>query len=188
MDLEEYLLNKIGLPQSTANIIDRQFDILELPKGHHLMYEDTNSNKIYYIEKGLLRVYYEKDGKDITHDFFAEQSIFTPIEKVFLNQEFPYRVELLEKSVIRTVEYSKIGSYLTENAKLQQFVHYLMTLMIKKLADRLYSIQFQSAQERYKILLQNYPDILLRAPLGNIASYLGITQSTLSVIRGELGK
>ena len=59
----------------------------------------------------------------------------------------------------------------------------LLISFLKNLSDRLYAIKFQTAQERYELLLKNYPQILLRVPLGHVASFLGITQQTLSVIR-----
>jgi len=57
--------------------------------------------------------------------------------------------------------------------------------VLSAFSDHLFQIQFQTARQRYQILLENHPDILLRTPLGHIASYLGITQQTLSVIRAQ---
>lgn len=81
------------------------------------------------------------------------------------------------------MNYSRIEKLIETDPKLILFSQFVMGSIIKELADRLRSIQFQSAQERYDNLITNYPDILLRVPLGHIASYLGITQQTLSVIR-----
>jgi CRP-like cAMP-binding protein len=95
---------------------------------------------------------------------------------------------LLENSTIITVNFSTIEKYLDEDVKLQRLVRHIAISVIKQLADHLHSLQFQSAQERYSILLKKHPKILLRSPLGHIASYLGITQQTLSVIRAERSK
>ena len=62
-------------------------------------------------------------------------------------------------------------------------MRFLLISAIKNLTDKLYAIKFQTAQERYRLLLENYPQIILRVSLGHIASLLGITQQTLSVIR-----
>ena len=66
---------------------------------------------------------------------------------------------------------------------MEKFIRLLLVNVLHTIAEKLYAIQFQTAQDRYKKLLDTQPDILLRAPLGHIASYLGITQQTLSVIR-----
>jgi CRP-like cAMP-binding protein len=183
MVLSDYFLHEIGLPAATVALLDGLFDSRELPKGHLLLKEGSNSRKLFYLEKGLFRMYYNKDGKDITHFFFSETMVYTPIENVFLNEHYPYNVELLENCIIRSANYDEIEKHLDSNVRLQRFAIHLLISNIKRLTNHLSSIQFQSAQDRYRILIENYPDILLRAPLGHIASYLGITQQTLSVIR-----
>lgn len=184
MNLAQYLQKEARLPQETAIMLDSLFEYNELPKGYELLKEGSKSKKVYYVEEGLMRIYYNKDGKDITHHFFSEKMVYLPIENVFLNTSLPFNLELLEKSKIRTVDYAKVETLIDENVKLQRFVQFLMITVITELTEHLRSIQFQSAQERYNLLIEKYPNILLRAPLGHIASYLGITQQTLSVIRG----
>jgi len=183
MNIAEYLQKEAGFSPETAKQIDDLFDDKSLPKGHQLLKDGSRSKKVFFIEKGLLRLYYVKDGKDITRHFYTEGGIYVPIENVFLNQHYPYNLELLENSIIRTVDYSTLEKRIDEHVKLQHFAHYVAISVIKQLSEHLYSLQFQSALERYNILLKTHPDILLRAPLGHIASYLGITQQTLSVIR-----
>lgn len=65
----------------------------------------------------------------------------------------------------------------------EKLIRLLLIDVIDIFSERLYAMQLQSAQDRYKSLIEKHPDILLRAPLGHIASYLGITQQRLSVIR-----
>ncbi len=185
MVLVEYLQKEAGLSLETAAKVDSLCLSTALPKGYQLLNEGNHSTKVYYVEKGLMRMYYLKDGKDITHDFFDEKKIYAPIENVFLNQHYPYCLEMLESGIVRTVDFLKIEKIIDSNVNLQRFARYVLVSTIKRLAEQLHAIQFQSAQERYKLLLTNHPKILLRSPLGHIASYLGITQSTLSVIRGE---
>jgi CRP-like cAMP-binding protein len=187
MKLTEYL-KEAGLPDDTIELLDKLFETNELPKGHELLREGSRSKKFFYIESGLMRLYYLKDGKDITQLFLQETSVYTAIENVFLNQYYPYNLVLLESCTIRSVDFSLVESYLDTDVRLQRFSRFLAVLTIKQLATQLHSIKFQTAHERYRILLETHPNILLRAPLGHIASYLGITQQTLSVIRAEYGK
>ncbi|MDR7132450.1 CRP-like cAMP-binding protein [Algoriphagus sp. 4150] len=185
MELAEYFKQTVGLPEETVKQLDSLFDTVELPKGYELLREGSKSKKLFYMEKGLMRLFYLKDGKDITHHFFQERAMYMPIENVFLNQDYRYNIVLLENSVIRSVDFSLVEGFIDSDVKLQRLTRYLMVSVIKQLADHLFSLQFQTAKDRYSFLVETHPNILLRAPLGHIASYLGITQQTLSVIRAE---
>ncbi|MDQ1095234.1 MULTISPECIES: Crp/Fnr family transcriptional regulator [Chryseobacterium] len=188
MKLTDYLNEHLSLTNDMSRLLDDLFETTALPKGYELLAEGSKSKKFFYLESGLMRLYYLKEGKDITHFFLNESSIYTPIENVFFNEYYPFNLVLLEDSVIRSIDFSVLEPYVDKDPQLQRLSRFLAVSAIRQLSDQLYSIKFQTAQERYKILLQNYPGILLRVPLGHIASYLGITQQTLSVIRAEYGK
>ncbi|AZA83161.1 Crp/Fnr family transcriptional regulator [Chryseobacterium lactis] len=183
MELSAYLEKEGGLPKEIITLLDEIFDYQELPKNHILLANGSRSKQVFFIEEGLLRIFYYKDGKDITDYFFKEDIFFLSVESVFLNQEYHYSYELLENCKIRVANYSKIEALLDAFPKLNAFVIMVMAYHIKILSDRVCDLQFQSAQNRYRDLITYSPDLVLRAPLGYIASYLGITQQTLSVIR-----
>lgn len=186
MTLRSYLNEQVPLQESLEQEIDHLFKREELPKGHELLSPENLSKKVVFVEQGLMRLYYIRDGKDVTHLFRAENSFYTPIESVYFQEKSPYGLQLLEKSTIRYADYPDVEKYLDQSSELEHFFRYLLIDVLKTLSDRLYSIQFQSARERYQTMIDSYPDILLRAPLGHIASYLGITQQTLSVIRSQM--
>ena len=92
-------------------------------------------------------------------------------------------MEVLEPSKVRVAEFAQVEAVINNYPKLERFMRMLLISFLKNLSDTLYAIKFQTAQECYELLLKNYPQILLRVPLGHVASFLGITQQTLSVIR-----
>lgn len=183
MNFAEYLQTKTKLPIETINLLEEMSELHEFPKGYKIVKEGSYSQKLFFIEKGIIRSYYYKDIKDVTHGFFYDMDLFASVDSVFLNKPSSFTFELLEDSVIRTVDYSRVEKLIETDPTLILFSQFVMGSIIKELSERLRSIQFQSAQERYDNLITNYPDILLRVSLGHIASYLGITQQTLSVIR-----
>lgn len=185
MELIEYFKQHTKLSAELEATLDRAFQEETVPKGYRVVEPNTSSKKLFFIEKGLARSFYYKETKDITHNFFSENGFYTSIESVFYQTPSPYGFEFLEKSTIRVVSYPEIERVLSQSSELEQFIRQLLIDLLKTLSDRLYSIQFQSAQERYQSMIEGYPDILLRAPLGHVASYLGITQQTLSVIRAQ---
>ena len=185
MDLSTFLNTTSILPPATTVALDEAFKLEQLPKGHRLFLPESQSNKVYFIEKGLARTYYLKDSKDITHYFFKENSFTMPIDSIFYNQPVNFGLELLENSIIRSIPYPELEKYIDLHPAIEKLMRVLLIDILKSFSDMVNAFQFQSAQERYKSMLENHPDILLRAPLGHIASYLGVTPQTLSVIRAQ---
>lgn len=185
MELINYLNTKVKFSEEECTAIDAAFKREFYPKGSLLELPENRSQTIHFIEKGLIRSFYNKDGKDITHFFFDENTLAMSLEGVYFNKQDPYGREILEDATLRTIRFSEFEILCTRFRTFKDFVFIVAIEVIKQFSDRLFSIQFQTAEQRYKFLIDNYPNILLRAPLGHIASYLGITQQTLSVIRGR---
>lgn len=185
MELIEYLRAQLALDPDLEHNLEQAFRRDHYLKGHKITEPNTLSNKVYFIERGLVRTYYIKNGKEITHHFFAENSFTMPIESVFYNRRSPYGIEVLENSVVRSVRFPTLEKHINGSSSLEKFIRMLLIDVLRIFSDRLSALQFQSAHERYQTMLDQNPDILLRAPLGHIASYLGITQQTLSVIRAQ---
>jgi hypothetical protein len=181
--LLNYLNEHLRLSEELVERFDTVFKYECVAKGDILIKPENLSKKVIFIEKGLIRSYYIKDGKDITHLFFTEDSFFLPVESVFYNRICPYGWEALENCEIRTTQYRDFEPFFTEVPGFEKFIRMLIIDVMDTFSERLYALQFQTAYDRYQKLIESHPDILLRAPLGHIASYLGITQQTLSVIR-----
>ena len=186
MDLIQYINTKIKLTAEESAVIDAAFKEEFCPKGTILAHPDNHSQKIHFIEKGLMRLYYNKDGKDITHFFFDENRFATCPESIYFDKPSPYGKEVLEDSILRCIHSKDLNLLFSKIDALKDLSFIVALEVINQLSDRLFSIQFQSAEERYKSIINNHPNILLRVPLGHIASYLGITQQTLSVIRSKI--
>lgn len=183
MDLLTYLKTCSPISAEIAEEMDAAFKKEDLPKGSLIIQPGSNLKKVYFIEKGLTRAFYVKDDKDITHYFFVENTFAMAIESVFFNNPTPYGHEMLEKGTIRTINFPEIEKFIERSPELEKFIRTLLINALRGFSDKLYAVQFQTAKDRYQTLINKYPDILLRVPLGHIASYLGITQQTLSVIR-----
>jgi CRP-like cAMP-binding protein len=183
MELINFIKQQVELPEELILRLDSAFNREELPKGYQPFVQDSYCKKVFFFEKGFGRVYYLKNGKDITHYFFTEDTFSAPIESVFYDQPSHCGMELLENSIVRAASYSELEKLIDHSAPISKAIQMILIDVLRIFSDRLYTIQFQTAQERYNTLLENYPNIFLRAPLGHIASYLGITQETLSRIR-----
>jgi CRP-like cAMP-binding protein len=183
--LINYLKEHLNLSDEIEERFDTVFKHERISKGDILLKPENFSKKVFFIERGLVRSFYIKDGKDITHLFFSEGSFFLPVENVFFNRMCPYGWEALENGEVRTTQFHDFEPFFTDVPGFEKFIRMLILEVMDTFSERLYALQFQTAHDRYKQLMEFHPDILLRAPLGDIASYLGITQQTLSVIRSS---
>lgn len=185
MELIQYINTKVKISSEEEALIDAAFKTETYPKGTILVHPGSHSQKVYFIEKGMIRSFYNKDGKDITHFFFEENRFALSLESTYFNQTDPYGREVLENSTLRVIQFREFTELLNKVEALKDLAFAVAIDFLKQFSDKLYSLQFQTAEQRYKSMMDNYPNILSRAPLGHIASYLGITQQTLSVIRAR---
>ena len=136
---------------------------MKFAKNEFILREGEISTNIFWIVKGLVRQFYFKNDKELTEYMATENNIVMCIESLFREQ--PTKLQIM-KSVNIQILYRKI---LEESLILSQ--HH---------ADML---RFESAQDRYQKLVKNQPQLVLRAPLVYIASYLQMTPETLSRVR-----
>jgi CRP-like cAMP-binding protein len=155
-------------------------------KADILLREGEYCRKIFFVEKGCLRFfYYDDDGKDITHWFIFEGEFITEVDSVFQQKPSEFYLEALEDCTLNTFILTDFITLVEEHKQLTSFGFMMMMKSIIELGEKVKDLQFRSAKIRYDNLIKKHSDILLRVPLGYIASYLGITQQSLSRIRRE---
>jgi len=152
-------------------------------KGEIVIREGQFSKKGYLIIEGCARAYYLKDGKDISEWFTFENQVMVSIVSFFSKKPSPHYVEFVEDSIV--IEFSKdtVDKLSNKHHDFERFIREVVTETMLGLCERLQTIQFNKAEERYQHLINIHPDITNRILLTHIASYLGITLETLSRIR-----
>lgn len=159
---------------------------LILPKGHLLVKEGTTCNYIYYIEKGLTRTYYWKGGKDVTDWLSTEKTFACSIVSFITRKPDRRNIELLEPSVLWAIHYQDLENLYRVYPEIERLGRLLVSHGAVQIQQRFDDLHFASAPERYRKLVAQNPTLIQRVPLSMIASYLGITQETLSRIRSRL--
>jgi CRP-like cAMP-binding protein len=186
MERSEYFKDNVKYSDSFKEELENLFSLKKFSKGDHLFREGEVCKSLYYIKKGLVRIYYNSNqGKEITIWFSSEDTLVTAIDSFYFHKPTRDYCEALEDLVVYTITHSQLETLL-KSEKGAQIVFYIMYEVTRKMAELNESTRFLSAEERYTSLVSNYPAILQRVSLGQIASYLGITQETLSRIRGKI--
>lgn len=138
---------------------------------------------MYFVDKGMVRQYYYKNGKDVTEHFSYEGRIVVCIES-FLKQE-PSRliVEALENTVLYGIPYDELHTLTVRNQEIELLFRKILEHALISSQVHADSQRFENATERYLRLLHTKPEILLRAPMLHVASYLQMSPETLSRVR-----
>lgn len=155
----------------------------EYPKGIIALKEGVIANEIVFVGKGMLRQYYYKNGKDVTEHFSYEGCILMCIESFLKRVPTRLMVETLEPVVIYLFPYDEIQKLTQENWEINMFYRKILEYSLIVSQIKADSWRFETARERYNLLLEQHPEIIKRAPLANIASYLLMTPETLSRVR-----
>lgn len=184
MNIKEKILSVISMKDEVAEELAQSFHREVYTKKTLIEKNNTFCRKLYFVEKGMARLFYEKDGKDIS-GWFAVEGNFITCNDSFLNRKPTLlNLEILEPSVLYSINEKELLR-LFKYPEMEKFARIVTYNILTELSERIYSTLFQPAEKRYQLLLVRMPEVALRAPLGNIASYLGISQETLSRIRSQ---
>jgi len=157
--------------------------LLSFDKDTILVKEGQFADKSYFMLKGCARAYYIKDGKDITDWFAFENDFISSIHSFFLNVASPHYIQLLEPALLLEISRENVLKLSDKHHDFERLGSRIITKTMFQLQQRIVSMQFETAQQKYESLLQIRKDFPNRVPLTHIASYLGITLETLSRIR-----
>lgn len=180
-----YIGKRIPVSIELKETIKTVFKKERFAKQALLLKEFQPVRKLYFINKGIFRTYYVHDGKEVTSWFYDEHQFLTSWHG-FYKQEFSYEyIEALEDSVVFSIEYQAYLKLINTHQKFERFSRLLAEDQLAFIDSYSKGYMFMSAKDKYDLLLVNNPNIELRVKLGYIASFLGISQETLSRIRSR---
>ena len=183
--LFEYLKRYHPLPDEGKDEIAAICKTVHIRKNKDLQPIGHTCKTIYFINKGVARIYYYKDGIDVTDSFALENNIIARVESLFTGKPSRKGIQVLEDSEIVAIDANKLFKLYDNLPLVERLFRKVFEASHVDTVNRIEGIQFHTAEERYKALLQDTPDIIQRVPLKYIASYLGITQVSLSRIRSQ---
>jgi CRP-like cAMP-binding protein len=157
--------------------------VVSIPKNKDLQPIGHTCKTIYFITKGIGRIYYFKDGIDITESFAFENNIIARIESLFTGKPSRKAIQILEDTEIIAINANALFKLYDTFPEIERLFRKIFEVAYVDTVNRIESIQFHTAEERYQTLLEQAPNVIQRVPLKYIASYLGITQQSLSRIR-----
>ncbi|MBM7711773.1 Crp/Fnr family transcriptional regulator [Enterococcus xiangfangensis] len=151
-----------------------------------LLYEGDVADKIYFIEKGALRLWNNDDGKDITFQFFFEGQIVASYESFHLEKPSIFSIEAIEDTELLILDKKKLKLLIKDSTDLIYFMMDQLSERFIAYTDYFLSRIKESPEKRYVSLLEKNPELVKRVADQYIASFLGITPVSLSRIKKRI--
>jgi len=175
----------IEISENLKSELSNRIMPITFEKGELVLDANNICTKSYFINKGILRTYFLKDGKEIS-EYFCGMNEWVNSPKSFIQREKDiYYIDAIEKTQAYFINVNDLV-YLFDNfPEMERYARLSMGSVFGHLMERIASMRFTSAKERYNHFCETYSEIYPNIPLGMVASYLGITQETLSRIRAK---
>ncbi len=171
------------LSAEAATAITAIAERIEANSGDFLIKEGAYCDKLFFIEQGGVRGFRNQEDQEVTFWFAFENSFVTSYYSFYSGKPSFENIQLLENSVLYALKLSDLHKLYDRFQEIERAGRLINEFYYVQLEERMFSMHFKTAKERYEQFIENNPQILQRVPLGMIASYLGITQETLSRIR-----
>ncbi|KUJ62996.1 cyclic nucleotide-binding protein [Flavobacteriaceae bacterium CRH] len=181
--------NKFPLTDEKWLEYTNYFNRIEVPSKTILLEEGEISKKLFIIEKGCIRVWFNNNGKDLTTQFFFENQSVASIESFMKKISSPVVVETIEPSIIWWIHKKDLDKILEEIKEIPELRDRLINMLFQRTFDYMkYFVSFikDSPTQRYINLIEERPQIVQRVPQHYIASYLGVSTVHLSRIKSKL--
>lgn len=166
--------------------LERIAKTISLQKNQILQEIGQTCKTLYFVNEGAARIFYYKDGIEVTEYFAFENDLIIRAESLFTNKPSQKGIVCLEKTRFTSIPSQLLFDLFDTHPDLERLFRKLIENAYLETVKRIEQIQFHTAEERYKSLLENYPKLIQKIPLKHIASYLGITQVSLSRIRAAV--
>ena len=179
-----------ALSSEDGNVIDSVVALFQprtLDKGETLLHQGDTWSQAFVIDRGLVRMHLiGSDGKDFNKNFLPEGALFCPITAEMENQPSLFAISALEASFIWQAPVSALRSMLEKHDLWEPLRSELLARLVNQKLQREHDLLTLDGKSRYRQLCQSQPHLAARVPVAHLASYLGLTDVSLSRIRRQL--
>lgn len=185
MSIDQILDQIYKIPEASKDTLKNYITEEPFPKGHILMEADRVEKELYFIKKGIVRAFAPQETQDITFWFGEEGETILSMKSYVENKKGYENIELLENCILYRLKTEDISNLYKKDIHIANWGRKLAEKELLKIESRVITSELLSAKERYDKLMHDSPSLIQRVPLKHIASYLGMTQVSLSRIRKE---
>jgi CRP/FNR family transcriptional regulator, anaerobic regulatory protein len=181
--LKSFLQQKVSISEEEWNAFEAVLQTKTVKKKEHFLQEGQICKQIGFIVSGYVRLYYLKDGEEITKDFNFENMFCGSYASFSLQQPSLFNIIAMEDVELITFGRDDLYTLADRYSSIERMLRKNMEFMFIRKELREASFLLDDAQERYRKLLEQEPQMIQRVPLKHLASYLGLSAETLSRVR-----
>lgn len=186
MQLSDFVLPPNQLPDQIAQILQGNGKLVEFTKGSTIIHEGRLDKHTYLLLHGCVKAHLNHDGKDLAFWFGFEGDLLFSYHSKLQNRPGYESITTLEDCALWQMENDTLAQLSQQHAAISNWWQHIVEMELVKTEKRLIDRLTKPAEIRYTELLESYPSIIHRISLGTIASYLGISQVSLSRIRKKI--
>jgi len=187
--LVEFLLHSNLVSLKTAEEIASGFLPKEIMKSEFLLKEGRVCDEYFFLEEGFMRAFaYNTEGNDVTTHFFPAGHVVLEVSSFFNRTPSKENIQASSDCTGWYISYAQLNHLFHSLPEFREFGRSILVGYLTSLKTRMLSMITETAEQRYEALLKTNPEIFQHAALKHIASYLGITDTSLSRIRATFSK
>jgi CRP-like cAMP-binding protein len=188
-ELVRFIQQTISMKDEMANQIAGNFRVKEFAKGDFFVNEGKINNEYLFLENGYMRAFlFDTEGNEVTVNFYSPKSVVFEVSSFFRRVIAQENIQALTAGKGWVITFEELDNLFHSIPEFREFGRAILVKGFISLKMRTLSMINKTAEQRYAALLTSNPDILQNAPLKFIASYLGLTDTSLSRIRKEFAK
>lgn len=188
-NLIRFFQNVLPMGPGKAEQLVEKFKTAQIPRNGYLLKEGAICNESHFIEKGILRSYtYDYDGNDITTEFYSKEMLVSDLLSFFSRTASKENIQALTDCETWYITYEDMQTNFHTYPEYREFGRLNIANQYSTLKRRMLSMLQETAEQRYSDLVNSKPEVIQQVPLKYIASYLGITDTSLSRVRKEFMK
>lgn len=186
-NLYKKIYNHPAIQKQDLDDIAKAHEQIDFEKSHVFLESGKMANEYYLIESGLVRAWlYNYNGDEITTEFYGAGELLIEVSSLFQRIPAKENIVALTSGTALRIDFDKFQELYHKIPAFNEWGRAWMSNQLFMSKQRNIDMLSRSAADRYLAILENKPQIIKEAPLKHIASYLGITDSSLSRIRKEI--
>jgi CRP-like cAMP-binding protein len=187
--LIQFFKNSNLVSQTAAEEIAGTFSPKEIKKNDFLFKEGRVCNEYFFLENGFIRAFaIDTEGNDVTTNFYSSCQVVFEVSSFFNRTISKENFQAIVDCDGWYITYEQLNHLFHSMPEFRDFGRSILVKGFSSLKTRMLSMITETAEQRYDTLLKTNPEIFQHAALKHIASYLGITDTSLSRIRREYAK